>query len=1372
DPEKLGTDSKTNLPYVASCDIQNKEVYLHVIDFFGQLPTKQLEILYHELISHLVKKITNEDTAMLDTFVGEEKREQIKGVVVGIGDSGGDLPFLSLKIESPYLAFYVGENLDVAKYPSIIPAKGGVTKTGEILKLLSDSHNKETNQQFFDRLKNIGINVSMPENLNPNDSFKVSVIYADKDGTLAKTREPIDDNMANIISELLSKGIRFVVVTSNRTEEVKKNFVREILNKIKAQSNLSKESNYFIEEYLPSKFSFTPHITIGYIARTLDNQEFWQLVGKILEINYELLENPIKITIKPGQLMEFPNMDSFRPISSSPLVRAAFIGFDTVISQRNADRKCKNSKKRGFSANAITELLPLIDKISFGKDACNNAVVKRLIKEALERIRRNKIIFKISTKTFGRFANMLTHKDGKTIVYLDKMFEEIFRIVLKRNILTLRLTKELKLKLALFFAILVHESYHKSRPVRGKMPLFGEEMLAGLKEFEIYILMGNALRKEILSFIKDKFGQNSNIYIFAEKIFKLADEFDKEINTNAFEYYYEPRYIGRRFEQSYFTAKGKGEFAGEVFLALRGEEIIPDGLKSFYYYLIEEAGKGNITLNEVGLIILSITENLTLKGYDEDLKKKLNIELRDEKYWPLLLESYRKEIEFGTAGIRGRRGLEKDVDGDEVLFIPGTNVINIDVIRRYTLGVVGYIKNKRWQRDGVVLGFDVRKGSKELACEALEILLKYGIKVYYFDQPRPISEMALAVLHYRACGYLYFTASHNPKTDTGVKLGNELGAQLFGSQRKEILKEITSVDISMVEGTKNLKTKKDKLRVVTEEFDKVFIEKIKKHLLLPNIQKTLRVLYDPLYGSGLSVLPKLLEELGYQYSLYTPHCEFNGNFPDLIDKEGKPLNPDPADKRVLRYAIEYAKGDFDVIVATDPDSDRCGIAIRDLEGNWQVLSANDVWALLIYFRMQLLKDLREKNMLNKEYQNLLNEGYSVISWVTSDLLEVISRDFGLHIRRPAVGFNKIAEVALDEIILPKILAEQGLCLTDTYKAKYKGNLRALARELNLSINLVLFKVSSFGQQTLFGGFEESNGVSLGGHILEKDGTLAAVVMLEVFEYAKLQGLTLYEAFIKMWREFGYYATVNIPLSLSGPTAMKDKDRILHIAEDYYRLVKEGKKVNLGGKEVKEAHRGEDLAGFKEPGFKFIFEDGSWLIIRPSGTEAKIRFYGQSVVDKREFEALTSNELLAIKKIEDEKLEDFVRVVMKQFQEQIKQNAFGEVNNVASSSILLFDIDGTIAERKRPLSKEMAEILNSLMNKGIKVVIVTGNPLDIELRERLKQIWNNPNLILSINSATQLFYFEEYKGKIALRELIKYRKGIDIEDKAKLKELIT
>ncbi|MCF7916459.1 MAG: HAD-IIB family hydrolase, partial [Candidatus Omnitrophica bacterium] len=1108
--------------------------------------------------------------------------------------------------------------------------------------------------------------------------------------------------------------------------------------------------------------------SIPHISKYCDKKPDLTLKTDFLDIDF-INSGKLKNLLEQGIKGENEAMEKPGSISEG---KSAFVGYSKSASQKEADRKAQsNAYGRSFSSEDLKEMLIAFigrgkGKVHFGKKGINNQEVRELLKKALDNLAEKDMHFRLSYD-FGRFVNFLNHQ-----VYFDEIFSDIFEYR-KQNNGKKELTDDFIAKLIIFFAIVVHESYHNPRN-EGVMPIFTENLEAGLRELEIYILADHGSRKLAADFIQNKFGVNSSIYKTIESLFELADKFDSEKNKNAHDFYYQAEKKDGGFERGVFTGKGRGKFISDVFLSSRGDDIIPDRVREFYQYLLEQKEIGNISFYEVGFALFSICANLIFPGYNSALREELERELADKKMWAALMESYREEIEFGTAGIRGQRGWEKDINGKDIKFLPGPNRINPDTISRYTLAVANYYRKKGWQNKGLVLGFDVRHGSKELAELALSILGRRGVKVYYFSQPRPISEIASAVLDYGACGYIYVTASHNPKTDTGFKIGNQLGAQLFKNQRGEIIREIAATEV--IDLVPLLKVKKDKGFAkgvsfgIQEKFDSKFCENIKSNLLLPKQDKKLKVLYDPLFGSGSEVLFNLLQSLDYDVECYSPHSEFNGNFPGLEDHNKNPLNPDPAELEVLTETLEYAgKWGFDIVVATDPDADRCGIAIKDKKGKWKVLRANELWELLVYMRSLMMEELNEKGELPDKYKNLFKEGYVISTWVTSDLIEKISRYFGFHVKRPAVGFSKIAEVVLDEIILPPLFSEYSLS-KDDFNSDYKKDLKFLVKQLKSeNIKQLTDKIFAKAAGLLLGGFEESNGVSLGGHILEKDGLLAAVVSLEIFEYLKSKGQTPWEGLIGIWRKFGYMASVNIPLQLSGPAAKKERDRIMNQAKKYYQRVKANKLLILTGKKIAEAHRGKDLAGFNELGYKFIFFDRSWLIIRPSGTEAKIRFYGQSEVDSKEFEGRLDEELVDIKELEDRKLEDFVERAKK----QIKQEAEGEFlepvlkEREIIKPVLIFDIDGTIAERNRDLSQKMADRLNLLMSQGVVVAIVTGNPLDRKLKQRLTSIWGNPNLILAVNTSTQIFYFDQGVA----REFIGYRKGIKKEDKPKIEKII-
>ncbi|MFA5437828.1 MAG: HAD-IIB family hydrolase [Candidatus Omnitrophota bacterium] len=1059
--------------------------------------------------------------------------------------------------------------------------------------------------------------------------------------------------------------------------------------------------------------------------------------------------------------------------------KSVFIGYQNHFTQEETDKLAMaNATGKVYRILDVKgQLIDLIGKdkgrIYLGPGACYTGLLKRILSASLQELAKKHVNIAI-THHFGRFACIL----GNTI-YLDSIFEEVIEEAAKESSLRQRHNHFFRAKAAILFAIFAHENKHYPR-ILSDLADFDEELDAGLAELEVYILAGRQFRLDILDFLEKEFKGQEMIIRDASYIINLANLYDINENKKALDFYYVPGENDKN-AVGIFTGKGKGSFVGEVFLSLRGERQIPQKLREFYRYLSERKGEGKISSREVGFAILSVSDNLNDRGYDPALRQELEREI-ENKRWDLLMESYREEAEFGTAGIRGKRGLEKDLDGESIPYLPGPNRINQDVAGRYTLAIANYITKNRLQSRGVVVGFDVRKGSRELAQISKDILLRKGIEVYWFHEPRPISEIALAVPHKGAYCYIYITASHNPKSDTGFKIGNEIGAQLFGAQRAAIIKEIAPVSMSEVDNLKHLASVSFNKPVMmlegAENFDEVFSRKIQSHLLSPSMPKTLNVLYDPVFGTGQSVLPKIFGSLGYKYSVYSPHEGFNGDFPDpkLVNKEGKPLSPDPADKRVLGPAIEYAtQHGFDVVVATDPDADRCGLAFKDNKDSWQVMTANDLWAFLAWSRIEFMYDLASQGKLAKPYQALLRDGFIIVTWVTSDLIEKIARAHGFHVRRPPVGFGKIAEEALDEIILKDWFKSYSLDF-ESFGDRYKEGLQKISESMRIpEVKTAIEEIFAFARSRILGGFEESNGVSLGGHTLEKDGLLAAVVMLELFEYVRSKGFSIWDSFLKLWRSFGCFVSANEQYSLAGPTAKVDRDKVMNKVEEVYRKVKSSGKVVIAGRMVKEAHRGVDITApkFNEPGYKFIFEDGSWLVIRPSGTEPKMRFYAQAEIHSAEFEGRNDDDLSEIRLLEEGKITRFALDAIKEIRDltfagaELKDGS--TVTKARPRNLAMFDIDGTIAERRKPLSGSMTSQIKELIGCGMLVGINTGNMLDEDNISRIVEPFNDcsDNFVIAANASTQIFYFE---GGVR-REDLGYRKGIPQEIKAKAVSII-
>ncbi len=696
----------------------------------------------------------------------------------------------------------------------------------------------------------------------------------------------------------------------------------------------------------------------------------------------------------------------------------------------------------------------------------------------------------------------------------------------------------------------------------------------------------------------------------------------------------------------------------------------PVGLQN---YLTERQTTGEITPAEAELVVQGVNDWLTRRGYPHHLVTKLQRLIAQED-WATITESFYRTVEFGTAGKRGR---QVDAQGD---ILPGPNNINDYTVAEYTLGLARYLIKTGQQDRGVVLGGDTRiksvlpyKGEEPYTELQAKILRKMGIKVYRFQEPRSIGHVAWTAVHNDAASMEYNSASHNMWMDNGVKASNEFGAQLFADERKGILEEIQQVtpeDIDALELDssdlfdleQDRRNNPDKHILLGSAQDHVqdpsivdadtqYIRVNQKYVENPEIVRQhsgeVNSFYTPIQGSGVYTIPAILTD-GPDFNFNVIVSEDQRN-QDEDGRFGTTEKPDPnyvnqeTGVRTLDKAIKEAekvenrdKIKFDFIFGTDPDSDRVSFAVRDREGKWAILKANDAWSLLAWYRLNQLRQ-----------QGKLREGAAILAtWATTDLIADIAQDpqFGLKVYRPAVGFNKIAEVALKEVVLPILVQRhQGVDLAELRKMKVL-TLDKLAAAFGVSSRKEMMQeINSILSEYLVMGAEESNGYSPGGHTLEKDGSVAAVTFHEIAAFVKYvnsdkeeasrndpylrdyfqvfgnKDLTLFELLNRVYLQYGYYATENIPLQFSGLTGNAQKDKVLRTITELAIKVNEAPGITrLGDKFIQEAFTGKEQTStanvqFNEAGYKFTLGGKDYVLTRPSGTEPYIRFYGQTRV---------------------------------------------------------------------------------------------------------------------------------------------------------------
>ena len=539
---------------------------------------------------------------------------------------------------------------------------------------------------------------------------------------------------------------------------------------------------------------------------------------------------------------------------------------------------------------------------------------------------------------------------------------------------------------------------------------------------------------------------------------------------------------------------------------------------------------------------------------DEETKKELNAIIDDEKE---IEERFYRDLEFGTAGMRGTLGA-------------GTNKMNVYMVRKATQGVATHINSlgPDAAKKGVLIGYDTRNFSREFAEETAKVLVANGINVYLFDRVHSVPEVSFAIRTLECAAGVMITASHNPKEYNGYKVYGPDGGQLPPDAASVVINAINSFDIfddikicswdeAMASG---------KLEIVGEALDKKFLETIEKLQINPDavskVKDTFNIIYTPLHGTGSRPVQAILKKIGFDKLLVVKEQDTeDGNFPTV-------KSPNPEDKDALELAISLAKeNNVDLIIGTDPDCDRVGIAVRDASGVYQALTGNQTGALLCEY---ILESLKKKGTLPKN-------GVIIKTIVTTELAKAIADAYGIEIMNVLTGFKYIGEK-----------------MTEFAKT---------------------------GSHTYLIGFEESYGYLVGTHARDKDAVVASMLIAEMAAYYKAEGLSLYEVMQNIYKKYGYFAEKTVSFTMPGKDGMEKMAELLKDIRNNPPVLVDGKNVisfwdyktqvikNKNGADGKI----DDLP--KADVMKFILDDEkSYFIIRPSGTEPKIKFYLASVSD--------------------------------------------------------------------------------------------------------------------------------------------------------------
>ena len=518
--------------------------------------------------------------------------------------------------------------------------------------------------------------------------------------------------------------------------------------------------------------------------------------------------------------------------------------------------------------------------------------------------------------------------------------------------------------------------------------------------------------------------------------------------------------------------------------------------------------------------------------FDPETKCRI-IELRNND--PAGFEdAFYKNLEFGTGGLRGIMGV-------------GTNRMNKYTVGMATQGLANYIL-KHVQGDDlkVCISYDSRNNSREFARIAADVLSANGIHVYIFDNIRPTPEMSYAVRKKGAVAGIMITASHNPKEYNGYKVSWSDGGQVTSPVDKEIVDEVAKItDPSQVKFKSDLRC--GAIDVMGKEMDEAYLSDLLSLSLSPDAaarHSDIKIVYTPLHGCGVRLVPEILHRAGFKNVINVPEQDVSdGDFPTVV-------SPNPEEPAALKMAVDKAEETgADIVIGTDPDADRMGIAVRDDEGRIVLFNGNQTASMLTYYILNRWKELGK-----------LGEGkYVVKTIVTSELITDICKSFGVPVYNVLTGFKYIAEIVKRE------------------EAK--------------------------GGEFICGG-EESYGFNVGEFVRDKDAQVSCLMVAECAAWAADQGLTLYQLMQKIYSEYGYRKEGLVSLVRKGKTGAEEIARIM--ADFRSDPPKElcGSPVT----KVIDYLEPEKTGQPKSNVLQFFDDAGDVVSIRPSGTEPKIKFY--------------------------------------------------------------------------------------------------------------------------------------------------------------------
>ena len=516
---------------------------------------------------------------------------------------------------------------------------------------------------------------------------------------------------------------------------------------------------------------------------------------------------------------------------------------------------------------------------------------------------------------------------------------------------------------------------------------------------------------------------------------------------------------------------------------------------------------------------------------DSDLIKELLDMSGDEKR---IEDAFYRNLEFGTGGLRGVIGA-------------GTNRMNIYMVRKASQGLANYVLKRYPKNPSIAVSFDSRIKSTLFAHIASEVFAANGIKVHIYKELMPTPCLSYAVRELKCSAGIMVTASHNPSKYNGYKVYGSDGCQITTQAAKDILEEINALDVfnDVKHGDYKALLKAKKIEIIKDELYTRFINRVKQETLLKDepVDKSVKIIYSPLHGTGLKPVTRILKESGFDNIIVVKEQEEpDGNFTTCP-------YPNPEIKEAMQVGIDYAKkNNADLLIATDPDADRVGIAVKDGD-DYRLLTGNQTGVLLFdYICSQRIKHGRmPKNPI------------AVKTIVTTDMVKKIAEKYGVQIIEVLTGFKFIGEQI--------------------------GLLEAKGEE----------------DRYIF-GFEESYGYLSGGYVRDKDAVDGTFLIAEMFAFYKHQGISLVSKLSELYKEYGYFSNYLDSFEFEGSTGFKKMNDLM---ENFRNSVK-----SIGEYKVNEMlDYSKDINGLpKSNVLKMFLDNGSSIVVRPSGTEPKLKIY--------------------------------------------------------------------------------------------------------------------------------------------------------------------